>query len=109
MANKYGARRTWSNLCNRTFSSKLEAQRGEELCLLQLAGEISELNYQEKFVLSEEPKVTITIDFCYHKKGDYGYTYEDTKGMGETREFRVKRLWLREKLGIDVILIRETR
>lgn len=100
--NKYGARRTWSELCQRTFSSKAEARRGEDLCLLQRAGEISDLQYQVKFVLCKSPKVTITVDFSYKENGET--VLEDQKGWGETREFRVKRIWLKTLTGQDIKL-----
>ena len=124
MNTKYHAKRTYSSLCNRTFSSRAECVRGEELALLEMAGEITGLEYQVPFTLSIEPKVTITIDFTYkpriysdlilQKAGNNSgkillydkAIYEDVKGYKETREFRVKRIWLKEKYGIDVELIR---
>ena len=99
--NKYGAKRTWSELCDRVFSSRAEANRGEELALLERAGEISDLRYQVKFVLSEKPKVSITIDFTYLENGKR--IFEDVKGI-ETREFRVKRIWLKQLRNIDILL-----
>ena len=65
MTNKYHAIKTYSNLCERLFDSKAECRRGEELHLLQMAGEISNLEYQVKLVLCEKPKITINIDFLY--------------------------------------------
>lgn len=111
---KYHARRTFSELCQREFDSKAEAVRGEELRLLEMAGEISNLQYQIPFRLSEKPKVTVTVDFAYRERvtkgvGAVGYsplfTYEDYKGV-LTRDFRTKLAWLKEKYGIDVKLIR---
>jgi len=101
--NKYRAKRTWSNLVNRWFDSRAECVRGEELHLLERAGEITDLQYQVKFVLCDRPKekVSITIDFAYKIAGMP--IYNDYKGM-ETREFRVKRIWLKEKQGIDILL-----
>lgn len=116
--NKYGAKRTYSELCQRTFSSKAEARRGEELRLLEMAGEIADLQYQMRFILCKKPKVSITIDFVYldhihwisPKKGGKwasgNKVYEDVKGMGETREFRVKRIWLLQKEGIEIRLVK---
>ena len=101
--NKYGAKRTHSKLCNRTFDSKAECVRGEELRLLEMAGEITDLEYQGRIVLCTKPKVTITIDFYYNVDGLV--QFEDVKGV-LTREFRVKMAWLKEKYGIDVWLIR---
>ena len=106
MSNKYHAVRCWSNLCQRGFDSKAECRRGEELHLLQMAGEITDLQYQIKFVLSEKPRITITIDFSYIELGTNRIsieTYEDTKGV-LTRDFRTKMAWLKEQRGIDVLL-----
>lgn len=99
--NKYKAQRTWSALCQRFFASKAEARRGEELRLLELAGEITGLEYQVKFVLSKTPKVTITVDFAYTEKGQR--IYEDTKGV-LTRDFRTKLAWLEQSHGVEVSL-----
>jgi hypothetical protein len=99
--NKYGAKRTFSVLCDRWFHSKAEAIRGEELALLERVGEISNLEYQVKFVLSQNPRVTISIDFAYDWNGDR--IYEDTKGV-LTRDFRTKLAWLKGKYNIDVML-----
>jgi len=104
--NKYHARKTPSQLCQRIFDSKAECIYGEGLFLMQKAGEISQLEFQHKFVLCEKPKVTITIDFRYFNlnQHDYYWTYEDVKGV-MTRDFRTKLAWLKEKHGIDVKII----
>ena len=111
---KYGARRTWSNLCQREFDSKAECIRGEELRLLETAGKIKWLEYQTRFVLSEKPKVTITIDFNYVDWEQWvdsdgiavhPEVYEDVKGV-LTRDFRTKLAWLKQLHNIDVQLIR---
>jgi hypothetical protein len=99
--NKYGAKRTWSNLCNRWFASKAEALRGDELFLLQKGGVISELEFQRRFVLHKKPIIAITIDFKYKHNGKI--TYEDVKGI-LTRDFRTKLYWLKDQQRIDVIL-----
>ncbi len=101
--NKYGAHRTYSELCQREFASKWEAQRAEQLHLLQRAGEISNLEYQRRFTLCEKPRITVTIDFCY-VEGNHKI-YEDAKGV-LTRDSRTKYAWLRDKYGIDVNLVR---
>jgi hypothetical protein len=110
--NKYGSIRTWSELCQRTFDSKAEAKRGEELALLELAGVIRGLAYQCPFRLCEHPKITVTVDFVYRVSGDtdeengrYYFVHEDVKGV-LTRDFRTKLAWLKEKYGIDVKLVR---
>jgi len=101
--NKYHAVRTYSALCGRTFDSKAEARRGEELALLERGGVIHALQYQIKFLLSVKPRITITIDFQYIEQGIV--RHEDTKGV-LTRDFRTKLAWLKEKWGHDVILVR---
>lgn len=99
--NKYSAKKTYSELCGQMFDSKAEARRGEELALLEKAGEISNLQYQMRFVLHNKPIIAIKIDFVYEKNGET--FHEDTKGM-ETRDFRVKRYWLEEQKGIQILL-----
>ena len=70
--------------------------------MLEMAGEITNLQYQVKFVLCAKPKITIRIDFSYR---EYGLPiFEDVKGYKETREFRVKRIWLQAQQGIKVKL-----
>ena len=98
--NKFSAIKTYSQLCDRKFDSKAEAKRGEELCLLEKSGEIEGLEYQVRFVLHHKPIIAIKIDFSYKQDGEM--VYEDTKGMGETRDFRVKRYWLEEQQGIVI-------
>jgi hypothetical protein len=100
---KYGAVRTYSELCQRSFSSKAEARRGEELFLMMKAGEIYELEYQPKFILCESPKITYTADFKYRLPPPAEFIYEDVKGI-LTRETRVKLAWLKEKYGVVVKL-----
>lgn len=102
--NKYSAKKTYSELCQRTFDSRKEALRGEDLALLEKMGEISDLKYQVSFQLCQKPNIKIKLDFAYKENGKM--VYEDVKGMGETREFRVKRAWLAEKYGIEVKLIK---
>jgi len=103
MTNKYGAKRTYSELCQRWFASKKEASRGEELSLMEKVGVIKGLEYQVKFVLSEKPKVSITIDFSYMLREIEVQKYEDSKGV-LTRDFRTKLAWLKQLKGVDVIL-----
>ena len=106
MTNKYGARRTWSELCQREFASIKECRRAEELTLLEKAGEIVNLRFQVPFVLSVKPKITITIDFAYQEMTNIhapNITYEDSKGV-LTRDTRTKLAWLKEKYSIDVLI-----
>lgn len=99
--NKYNAKRTYSTLCNRTFDSKLERERGEQLRLLEMAGEISCLSFQVKYVLSLDPKVAVVIDFAYLQHGME--VLEDAKGV-LTEAARVKYAWVKDKYGIEVKL-----
>ena len=101
---KYGAIKTFSELCERRFDSRAEARRGEELVLLQRAGAIKDLQYQVDFRLCDKPKISIRVDFVYIEVESGRKVHEDVKGVGETREFRVKRAWLKEKYGIEVFL-----
>jgi hypothetical protein len=103
LKNKYHAKRTYSNLCGRWFSSIVEAKRGEELHLLMLAGEIAELEYQPTYLLSKKPKITYTPDFRYVEHGEI--IVEDVKGV-LTRDSRTKIAWIKEKYGIEVKLVR---
>ena len=109
MRNKYGAKRTWSELCQREFASKKECLRAKELTLLARGGEIQQLEFQLPFTLCLKPRIKITIDFKYverHKTNDCWNgipTYEDSKGM-LTRDTRTKLAWLKEKYNIDVLL-----
>lgn len=124
--NTHHARKTWSELIGRWFDSKAEARRGEELFLLQKAGEIRNLEFQKTYVLSNAPKVTITIDFGYEVRKDnpggttwfWSPVHEDVKGERLTkkrkikkprveRDFQVKLAWLQQRYGIQVRLHHE--
>ena len=104
MSNKYGAIKSYSELCGRGFDSIAERRRGEELHMLQLAGEITDLQYQVKFKLCDKPKITYTADFQYIDRDGKVLT-EDVKGV-LTRDTRTKIAWVREKFDIEVILVR---
>ena len=101
---KYYNQRTYSQVCNMIFASKLKANRAEELTLLEKCGVISDLSFQVPYKLCSKPRVSIVIDFAYIEDGKM--IFEDTKGF-LTREARVKLAWLKEKYGIDVKLIRK--
>lgn len=75
--------------------------RGEELRLLEMAGEISDLRYQQRFILSQNPKVTITVDFIYLENNKR--IFENTKGV-LTRDFKTKMAWFRQAHGIEIKL-----
>lgn len=105
--NKYGAIRTWSELCQRYFASKAEARRGEELAMLQKAGQITKLGYQRAWLLTigdnpPEGQVSYLSDFDYFEHGKL--MVEDVKGK-DTPTSRVKRAWLYDKYGVRVTLV----
>lgn len=113
--NKYGSVRCWSSLCQRTFASKAERARGEDLYMQQKAGIIFDLEYQPSWTLCKKPKITYTADFKYKKSRIYDTPdgrhidhvdyVEDVKGM-LTRETRIKIAWLKEQYGVEVELIK---
>lgn len=85
---KFGALRT--TIGARTFDSKGEAYRAGQLALLERAGEISDLQHQVTFRLTDA-EITYRADFTYQEKGRM--VAEDFKGV-ETERFRIiKKLW----------------
>lgn len=85
---KFGAKRT--TIGARTYDSKGEAYRASQLALLQRAGEISDLQHQVTFRLTDA-EITYRADFTYTEKGRL--VAEDFKGV-ETERFRIiKKLW----------------
>ena len=107
--NKYHAARTWSELCNRWFDSKAEARRGEALAMLERAGEIRRLEYQPRWVLSDDPRVTYKADFAYWIDSEQvlgeEQVIEDVKGA-LPRDTRTKLAWLKQKYRIKVRLLK---
>lgn len=94
------------------FDSKREAERWQELRLMEKAGEISNLRRQVKYELipafkkpgeRTERSVSYIADFVYTENGET--VVEDSKGF-KTKEYRLKRKLMIEKYGI---WIRETR
>ena len=101
--NKYGNTRSWSDLCQREFASLAEKRRGEALRMLEMAGELRKLEYQPRWVLSEDPRITYKADFRYddYTKGD---TIEDVKGV-LTEASRLRIAWLKQRYGLVVTVI----
>ncbi len=89
--NKYGAVRTRDPLdVSRSFDSQGEAARANVLRLLQRVGEISNLQFQVTFHLTEA-RIGYRADFVYTEKGRM--VAEDFKGV-ETERFQIIcRLW----------------
>lgn len=97
MRNKFGAEKTVIN--GITFASRIEAERYEQLRLLERAGEIDQLILQPEFQIlrgwihpetGEKIKSRFYVgDFQYIDKQAEKIIVEDVKGM-ETAEFRLK-------------------
>lgn len=103
-----------------TFDSKKEYQRWIELCLLEKAGEISDLERQVKFILipsQREPdqinsrgtlkkgkvierECSYKADFTYKDK-EGNLVVEDAKGM-RTKEYIIKRKLMLFRYGIVI-------
>lgn len=81
--NKYGAKKTLGS-SGRMYDSRAERDRGEQLRLLQIAGEISDLREQTRVEL--EPGIFYRSDFDYIEKGRR--VFEDVKGV-MTERFRL--------------------
>lgn len=94
---KYNAKKTVIN--GITFASRLEAERYQQLMLLERAGEISGLVLQPELQVMEgwiDPETGekhrsrfYVGDFKYLDIQNHCWVIEDTKGM-ETTEFRLK-------------------
>lgn len=106
--NKYRARRVTVDGIN--FDSKHEAMRWAELCLLERAGEIEDLQRQVPVALEgrDGPLVTktgrrmrLTVDFCYVDRRTGRRIYEDAKGV-RTRDYEVRRA-VAAAQGIEII------
>ena len=95
--NKYQNQKTTIN--GITFASRLEAERYQQLMLLEKAGEIEGLTLQDEFQIArgwtnpntgERIKSAFYVaDFTYFDNRKLKWIVEDTKGM-ETAEFRLK-------------------
>ena len=94
------------------FDSKREAERWQELRLMEKAGEISNLRRQVKYELipafkkpgeRTERSVSYIADFVYTENGET--IVEDSKGF-KTDAYRIKRKLMIERYGI---WIRETK
>ena len=94
------------------FDSKREAERWQELRLMEKVGEISNLRRQVKYELipafkkpgeRTERSVSYIADFVYTENGET--VVEDSKGF-RTETYKLKRKLMIEKYGI---WIRETR
>ena len=97
MQNKYQNSKT--TIDGMTFASRLEAERYQQLKLLEMAGEISDLHCQHELQIfqgfinpstGEKKRSSFYLgDFFYVDVRNHKIVIEDTKGM-ETPEFRLK-------------------
>lgn len=119
---KYGNRKV--TVDGITFDSQKEADRYEELKLLEKAGKISDLQLQRKFVLIPEQRqfsmeiytrglkkgcfkpgkvlereTSYIADFVYTENGEF--VVEDTKGF-RTTEYIIKRKLMLKEHGIRI-------
>lgn len=121
MASKY--KNTITTIGNKVFDSKKESKRWQELCLLERAGQITDLQRQVKFVLiptqyekfprysdktgkrlkdgirTLEHELSYVADFVYMKDGKQ--IVEDAKGF-KTPEYRIKKKLLLWVHGIQI-------
>ena len=101
--NKYGNKRVVVD--GRLFDSKAEAARWQELCLLERAGEITELERQVEYELIPKQKgeraVKYIADFRYIDH-DGKTVVEDTKGV-KTPVYILKRKLMLQVHGIRVV------
>lgn len=102
-ASKYGNRRTELN--GRTYASKAEAKRAQELQLMERAGEIRDLRYQVRYPLkvNEVAICTYVSDFEYEQDG--AHIVEDVKGHA-TREYAIKKRLMLAQYGIEIQEVR---
>lgn len=94
---KYNSKKT--TIDGITFSSKLEAERYQQLMMMEKSGLIEDLCLQPEFQIyrgwidpytGEKHKSTFYVaDFQYYDVENCKWIVEDTKGM-ETPEFRLK-------------------
>ena len=109
---KYKNFKTWVG--DQQFDSKKEARRYGELCLLERAGEIADLECQVAFEFKIDGKVlmskakrriTYVADFVYREKGER--IVEDVKSVATEadRVYRIKRALMQH---VNDVVIRET-
>lgn len=98
---KYGNKRTVVG--GEKYDSAKEARRGQDLILLQQAGEICELSRQVRFDLKVKGHLicAYVADFTYRDKTKPGLTVEDVKGV-RTREYIIKKRLMKAIHGIEV-------
>jgi hypothetical protein len=98
-----------TNVEGKSFASKLEAKRYQELLLLERAGELTNLQTQVTYRLEVNGSLICKYiaDFVYDDRNGLQIV-EDTKGY-ITPEFRLKKKLMKACLGIDIELVFATR
>ena len=98
--NKYRAIKT-VGADGRTYDSKLEAKRASELQLMEKAGEIKDLSYQNAFPLVVNGALICKYicDFSYRKDGKF--VVEDVKGV-KTSIFNLKAKLFKALYGYEI-------
>jgi hypothetical protein len=112
--NKYSARKT--TVDGIEFDSDAEARRYRELCLLERAGEITDLEMQVPYELQPRHKagrrvirpITYIADFRYTDTRTGEVVVEDVKGV-ETEVFRIKAKMMLYVHGITVRKVKMPR
>lgn len=102
---KYGNEPVWIDGIR--FDSKAEGKRYAELKLLQVAGEIAELELQPRFKLNVNGVQICTYigDFSYWHVHSKNRGTEDVKGV-ETKDFKLKAKLFRAVFGHDIVLVK---
>lgn len=104
--NKYYSRKV--TIDGIKFDSQKEARRFRELCLLERAGQITDLQRQVKFELIPSQRIegkiveracTYVADFVYMENGKK--VVEDTKGF-KTKDYIIKRKLMLHINGIKI-------
>ncbi len=80
----------WPELAGRRFDSKLERDRAQELVLLLRQGELSDLEFQPMYKLTDA-MISYRSDFAYIEQGRA--VTEEIKGMEGERWRIIKKLW----------------
>lgn len=94
------------------FDSKKEAERYQELKLLERAGIIKELELQPRFLLQDKfklggtthRKIEYVADFKYWDKEKKVYIVEDVKGV-KTDVYKLKKKIFLKKYGLKYMFI----
>ncbi len=109
---KYNAQKTFVG--NIAFPSGAEATRYKQLCLLQMAEVISDLELQPEFILldaftdwsgKKHRAIKYRADFRYIEIEEGRVIIEDVKGM-ETRVFKIKRKLFLSRYNLELRIVR---